>query len=130
VFQIKDDMAQMYNWSLSPDGTMLAIAKGKYGEEEPRVHLVSVAGSPDRWLTVQGWSGLVSLDWASDSKSIWAATSGEKANALLRISLQGTVTPVWRPKNVAVSWAIPSRDGKYVALHVRSSTANVWMLEH
>lgn len=129
VFQIKDDMAQMYNWSLSPDGTTLAIAKGKYGEEEPRIRLVSLVGGPEKWLTVHGWSGLASLDWSADSKSLWAATSGAKANALLRISLQGTATPVWRPKNVGVSWAIPSRDGKYLALHVHSSTANVWMLE-
>jgi Tol biopolymer transport system component len=130
LFQVKDELPQSYNWSLSPDGTTLAIAKGKYGEEEPRIRLVSLVGEPDRWLTVHGWPGIASLDWAADSKSIWAATSGEKANTLLRISVQGTVTPVWRPKDVGVSWAIPSRDGKYVALHVHSSTANVWMLEH
>lgn len=130
VLQVKDELGQMYNWSLSPDGTTLAIAKGKYGEEEPRIRLVSLTGGPDRWLTIHGWPGISSLDWATDSKSLWAATSGEKANALLRINLQGTATPVWRPKDVGVSWAIPSRDGKYVALHVHSSTANVWMLEH
>jgi hypothetical protein len=28
-----------------------------------------------------------------------------------------------------VGWAIPSRDGRNLALHVHSSTANVWMLE-
>jgi WD40-like Beta Propeller Repeat len=130
VLQVKDELGQMYNWSLSPDGTTLAIAKGKYGEEEPRIRLVSLTGGPDRWLTVHGWPGISSLDWATDSKSIWAATSGEKSNALLRINLQGTAMPVWRPKDVGVSWAIPSRDGKYLALHVHSSTANVWMLEH
>jgi hypothetical protein len=30
---------------------------------------------------------------------------------------------------MTVRWAIPSRDGKYLALHVSSSSANVWMLE-
>jgi len=129
VFQLKDELSQMYNWSLSPDGTTLAIAKGKFGQDEPRIRLVSLTGAPERSLTVQGWPGLASLDWATDSKSIFAATSGEKGNALLRIGLQGTVSPLWRPKEVGVSWAIPSRDGKYLALHVRSSTANVWMLE-
>ena len=35
VYQIKDDVtAQLYNWSL-PDGTTLAIAKGKWGEKKP-----------------------------------------------------------------------------------------------
>lgn len=130
VFQLKDELSEMYNWSLSPDGTTLAIAKGKFGEDEPKIRLVSLTGAPERSLIVQGWPGLASLDWAADSKSIFAATSGEKGNALLRIGMQGTVTPLWRPKGVGVSWAIPSRDGKYLALHVRSSMANVWMLEH
>lgn len=127
--QIKDELAQVYDWSLSPDGTMLAIGKGKWGSEEPRIRLVSMEGGPDRWLTIHGWPGITSIDWAADSKSIWAPTSGEKENVLLRIDLQGNARPVWRPKNVTVGWAIPSRDGKLLALHVRSSSANVWMLE-
>ena len=130
ILQIKDELAQAYNWSLSPDGTTLAIAKGKGGSDDPRIRLVSLQGAPDRLLTIQGWPGISSLDWAADSKSIWAATPGEKENALLRIDLQGNARPVWRPKNVSVAWAIPSRDGKLLALHVRSGSANAWMLEH
>jgi Tol biopolymer transport system component len=130
VLQIKDELAQAYNWSLSPDGTTLAIAKGKWGNDEPRIRLVSLNGGPEKWLTIRGWSGITSLDWASDSKSLWAVTPGEKENALVRIDLQGNATVVWRPRNVTVGWAIPSRDGKYLALHVHSSSANVSMLEH
>jgi DNA-binding winged helix-turn-helix (wHTH) protein/Tol biopolymer transport system component len=130
VFQVNDDLAQLYNWSLSPDGTTLAIAKGKGGGEEPRIHLVSLVGAPEKWLTIHGWPGFWSLDWAADSKSLWAATTGEKENVLLRIDLRGNARPMWRPKQVRVGWAIPSRDGKSVAVHVDSSSANVWMLEH
>jgi Tol biopolymer transport system component/DNA-binding winged helix-turn-helix (wHTH) protein len=129
ILQIKDELAQAYNWSLSPDGTTLAIAKGKWGSDEPRIRLVSLNGAPDRSLTINGWPGIAALDWASDSKSLWASTPGEKENALLRIDLQGNVRIVWRPKNATVGWAIPSRDGKYVALNVHSSSANVAMLE-
>lgn len=128
--QIKDELAQAYNWTLSPDGTTLALAKGKWGGEDSQIRLVSLGGGPDRWLTIHGWPGITSIDWAADSKSIWAPTAGEKDNALLRIDLQGNARAVWRPKNVGVSWAIPSRDGKMLALHVHSSNANVWMLEH
>ncbi|HTT24091.1 MAG TPA: winged helix-turn-helix domain-containing protein [Candidatus Sulfotelmatobacter sp.] len=129
--RIKDELAEAYNWTLSPDGTTLAIAKGKWGsDEEPRIRLVSLDGGPDHWLIIHGWPGFISIDWAADSKSIWAATAGEKENALLRIDLQGNARVVWRPKNVGVSWAIPSRDGKMLALHVHSSSANVWMLDH
>ena len=129
VYQVKDELAQLYNWSLSPDGTTLAIAKGKFDEEEPRIRLVSLKGAPDRWLNVHGWPGIRSVDWAADSKSLWAATSGEKDNALLQIDMHGNARAVWRPQKVTAGWAIPSRDGKYLALHVDSSSANVWMLE-
>jgi hypothetical protein len=30
---------------------------------------------------------------------------------------------------MTVYWAIPSRDGRYLALHVGSTSANAWMLE-
>jgi len=129
VYQVKDELAQLYNWTLSPDGTTLAIAKGKFDEEEPKIHLVSLNGGADRWFNIHGWPGVRALDWAADSKSLWAATSGEKDNTLLQIDLHGNARAVWRPKKVSVGWAIPSRDGKYLALHVNSSSANAWMLE-
>ena len=129
ILQIKDDIPQLYNWSLSPDGAMLAIAKGKWGDESPRIHLVSLIGGGDRWLAIDGWLGLASLDWAADSRSLWAASGGEEENALLNIDMQGHVRPVWRPRKNSVGWAIPSRDGRYLALHVGSSSANAWMLE-
>ena len=128
-FQIKDDLPQLYNWSLSPDGATLALTKGKWVDEEPRIHLVSLHGAEDKWLVIHGWPGLASLDWAADSNSLWAASVGEEGNALLNIDLQGHARAVWRPRQMIVGWAIPSRDGRYLALHVASSSANAWMLE-
>ena len=130
IFQIKDDLPQLYNWSLSPDGTMLAIAKGKHIGEEARIHLVSLGDRLERWLDLKGSPALASIDWAADSKSLWATTSVEKENSLVRIDLYGNERIVWTPKKGSVGWAIPSRNGKYLALHVHSNTANVWMLEH
>lgn len=130
VFQIKDDHPQMYNWSLSPDGRTLAIANSKRHDEDPRIHLVSLEGKPDQWLTLKGFPGIEFLDWAADSKNLWASTPGDKENVLVRIDLEGHAHTVWRPKNIRVAWAIPSRDGRQLALHVYSNGANVWMLEH
>jgi DNA-binding winged helix-turn-helix (wHTH) protein/Tol biopolymer transport system component len=130
IYQIKDELPQAYNWSLSPDGTTLAIAKGKWnGGEEPVIRLISLKSGAERTLALQGYLGITSIDWAADSKGLWAVTSGEKENVLLHVDLQGNARPVWRPKNMLVGWAIPSRDGKYLALHIRSASGNVWMLE-
>ena len=131
VYQVKDDVPQSYNWSLSPDGTTLAIAKGKAGEEEPRIDLISLKSGADRWLQIQGWGGVAAIDWAADGKSLWASSAGreQEENVLLNIDLQGHARSVWRPKKKGVYWAIPSHDGRYLALHVSSSSANVWMAE-
>jgi DNA-binding winged helix-turn-helix (wHTH) protein/Tol biopolymer transport system component len=129
IYQIKDDFAQAYNWSLSPDGTTLAIAKGKVGVEEARIHLISLKTMAEKWLPVEGAMSVSTIDWAADSRSLWATSVGDLENALFTVDLQGHVRVVWRPKKLSVHWAIPSRDGKSLALHVASNSANVWMLE-
>lgn len=132
VYQIKDELPGLYDWSLSPDGRMLAVAKGKWGEteESPRIRLVTLKDGAERWLDLKGIPGLSTLDWAADGKSLWAATSGDEGNALLNIDLRGGVREVWRPKKMNAGWAIPSRDGRHVALRVGSASANVGMLEN
>ena len=129
VYQIKEDIAESYNWSISPDGSTLAIAKGKEGAEESRIRLISLNTRTEKWLTIQGFPGVAAMDWAADGKSLWAASAGEEENALLNIDLQGHTRPLWHPSKKTVFWAIPSRDGKSLALHIGSSSANVWMVE-
>jgi Tol biopolymer transport system component len=128
VLRIPDNFPQFFNWTLSPDGSTLAIVKAKI-EEQPRIHLVSLHGAPEKWLSVKGSSGLASLDWAADSKSLWSVSTGEDENTLLNIDLQGHIHAVWQPKRKTVGWAIPSRDGQSLALNVGSTTANAWMLD-
>jgi Tol biopolymer transport system component len=130
IFQIKDEVPAIYNWTLSPDGAMLAIAKGKWGEERPRIGLVSLKNGAERWINIEGWPGVGSLDWAADGKSIWVVSSGDEGNALLNVDLQGHIRPFWQPKKMTMGWAIPSRDGRYLALRVASGSANVSMLEN
>jgi Tol biopolymer transport system component len=129
VFQIKDELPQLYNWTLSPDGKTLAVAKGKWGDEESRIHLVPIHSGADRWLTISGLPGIASLDWAADSKGLWAASVGDEENSLLHIDLEGRARLVWRPRKKRVGWAIPSRDRRHLALLVGSGSANVWMVE-
>jgi DNA-binding winged helix-turn-helix (wHTH) protein/Tol biopolymer transport system component len=131
ILQIEEDLPQSYAWSLSPDGTMLALVKGKI-EEPARIRLLFLDAQSQvrggKWVIVKGWS-LASLDWAADSKSLWAVSLDDEENALLNVDLEGRARVVWRPKDKAVWWAIPSRDNRWLALHVESTSANAWMLE-
>jgi Tol biopolymer transport system component/DNA-binding winged helix-turn-helix (wHTH) protein len=126
VFQLEDDVPQSYNWSLSPDGSELAITKAK-AEKSTRIHLVPLRGSGERWIEFA--TPTTSLDWAADGRSLWAPSAADEENELLNIDLQGHVRTVWRPRKKTVGWAIPSRDGKSLALYVGSTSSNVWMME-
>ena len=112
---------------MSPDGTTLAVTKGK-AESETRIRLIPLNGGVERWLKIPVSTS--SLDWAADSHSLWAgSSSSDEENELLNIDLQGHARSVWRPRKKAVGWAIPSRDGRALALYVSSVSANVWMIE-
>jgi len=127
ILRIEDDLPHAFNWSLSPDGTTLAITKGK-AESETRIRLVPLNGGVERRLTMP--VSTASLDWSADSRSLWASSSSsDEENELLNIDLQGHARTVWRPKKKSVGWAIPSRDGRSLALYVGSVSANVWMME-
>jgi Tol biopolymer transport system component len=77
------------------------------------------------------WPGVSSLDWAADGKSLWVSTSTNTGtSALLNVDPQGRARPVLEQTKMVVGWAIPSPDGRYLALHLASGDSNVWMIEN
>jgi DNA-binding winged helix-turn-helix (wHTH) protein/Tol biopolymer transport system component len=130
VFELNDDTPQLYNWTLSPDATTLAIAAAKWGDPTSDIRLISLHDGSQRTITVHDSRGIGAIDWAADSKGLWAVTNGQKENLLLHIDLQGNARVAWHPKDLLIGWAIPSRDGKHLAINVRSMSANAWMLDH
>ncbi len=131
VTHIDDDIPYSFNWSLSPDGSMLALAKKMDVAVQPEIRLLMLRDHTERILKVAGWSGIASLDWSADGKNLWVrASTTTGTNGLLNVDLQGRVRPVWEQTKMAVGWAIPSPDGRYLALWQADGNANVWMIEN
>jgi Tol biopolymer transport system component/DNA-binding winged helix-turn-helix (wHTH) protein len=131
IAKITDNDPYTFNWSLSPDGKLLASAKKMGPQKELVIRLLSLPDGSERLLQVQAWAGIGSLDWAADGKSLWAMAYTTKDTwALLNISVSGTVSKVLEEKNLRLGWAIPSPDGKRLALWEASGSANVWMVEN
>jgi dipeptidyl aminopeptidase/acylaminoacyl peptidase len=129
--RVVDEEAYAYNWSLSPDGLTLAMARRRGRERDPVIRLISTADGSERTIPVQGWPGIACLDWAADGKSIWAVaytTVGPKS--LLNVDLQGRVRPVLEEKKMMLGWAIPSPDGQHLAIWKASGESNVWLVEN
>jgi hypothetical protein len=118
-----------WNWGLSPDGT--SIAAVTFGATDNRIWLLSLTGQPTREIVVKNWYGFRSVDWAADSKGLFVASNpaGSK-QSLLYVDLAGNAHPIWQVNSIWPSWAVPSRDGKYVAIPAPTVDSNVWMAEH
>jgi hypothetical protein len=49
---------------------------------------------------------------------------------LLNIDLQGRLHPVLEEQKMVMGWAIPSADGRKLAIWKASGGANAWMVEN
>jgi hypothetical protein len=57
------------------------------------------------------------------------ASSPTGIQTLLHVDLRGEAKPVFQEPEKYLGWAIPSPDGRHVAIWESSSSSNVWLLE-
>jgi len=120
----------LQNWTLSPDGSTLAMSKKHRVPGPASIRFFPVAGGNDRTLRLKTWSGISSLDWAADGRSIWASVSSPTGTqTLLNVDLHGRVKPVLQESEKDLGWAIPSPDGRHLAIWEASDSSNAWLLE-
>jgi Tol biopolymer transport system component len=133
VAHIDDDLPYSFNWTLSPDGLTLAIAKANKLDilTQPVIRLLTLKDGKERSISLKDWSSINSLDWTADGKRLWvSASTNTGIHAMLNVDLQGRARPVWEQTKMYVGWAIPSPDGRYIALLQASGNSNVWMVEN
>jgi hypothetical protein len=89
-----------------------------------------LAGGSQRTLTLDNWFSVGYLDWAADGKSIWVnAASSAGTRTLLNVNLRGKVCPALEEKELELGWAIPSPDGRQVAIWMSAASSNAYLLE-
>jgi len=102
-----------------PDGRVVALSKGKmHVSTGADIRLVPLeAGARGKCFMSRNGRDLSTIDWAADGKSLWASARlrGE-TRTLVNIDLQGHTKSVLEEKTPHVGWAIPSRDGKRLAI--------------
>jgi Tol biopolymer transport system component len=118
-----------WNWGLSPDGTLIAAVEVNAIKQQ--IRLVLLTGQPAREITVKDWNNFMSVDWAADGKGLFISSNPTgRLATLLYVDLAGNATPLWQVKNFQAAWAIPSHNGKYVAIPAPTTECNVWMVEN
>jgi WD40-like Beta Propeller Repeat len=126
-----------YAWDLSPDGTRLAILRRS--EATIRVLWLNQETSDSVGKKL---SNLETVDWTADGKALLVSSVREGGSALLQLDLKGNGHLLWESNGTvepsitafvggpSAPWAIPSRDGRHLAICVWSLNANMWMMEN
>jgi len=126
-----------YVWDLSPDGTRIALVRNS----TDRIHILPLHGKAQQ-IVVKGWSNLFSVNWASNGKYFFSSSQTQRGSVLLRVDLNGNASILWEqngsiaPWNrpfageITTMWAIPSPNGRHLAIYSWSLSANMWMMEN
>ena len=127
-----------YEWDLSPDGTRLAILRCS----ETTVRLLGLNQQTSDSIVSTKSSSLETVDWTADGKALLVSSLKEGGSALMRLDLHGNAQTLWESKGTvepgmtpflagpSVPWAVPSPDGRHLAICVWSLNANMWMMEN
>jgi eukaryotic-like serine/threonine-protein kinase len=129
-----------YVWDLSPDGTRIAVLK----YSAAKIEVFPLNGRPRQEILAMGWKSLESLHWAADGKGFFVSGAADGGSALLLLDLRGQAHVLWKQKgsiapwNVPLAhrwgpsapWAIPSPDGRHLAIYNWNFSANMWMIEN
>jgi Tol biopolymer transport system component len=130
ILQLEGDPAHCCAWSLSPDGQTLAVAGPV---RNGTISLISIPTKTTRELVITNWSELRSsqeppqggFDWAADGKGLFFSVDMKPSGlGLVYVDLEGHARVLLKGGNIR--WAIPSPDGRYLALHTFSTVRNVW----
>lgn len=109
-------MVQCVRWFPAPKGT---------------IRLRSTITGESHDVPVKGGYELGSLDWAPDGRSFFVAgRSHEGQSVLLRITLDGRASVLLRSDNSEILAAIPSPDGRFLAIPEARGSNNVWAIEN
>ena len=77
---------------------------------------------------MKGWTSLSTLNWAMDGKGLFASALAPSV-ALLYVDPRGNAHVLWQPSGRIPTEAIPSPDGRHLAILVLSHNDNIWMIE-
>jgi Tol biopolymer transport system component len=119
------DPKAFYGGMLSPDATQIVISRPAAGD----IYLLNLQTKALRKIIVKNWTNFVSMDWTADGKGLFVSAL-QPAGVLLHIDLHGNAQVLWQPGGEQPVWALPSPDGKHVAMPADSVNLNVWMMEN
>jgi eukaryotic-like serine/threonine-protein kinase len=110
---------------ISPDGTRLATARGP----EAPIQIHSLRGQQTQVIRAKGLNNMRTFQWAADGKGLLVNNLIEGGTEIFHVDLKGNTRPLWKCNNDRC-FALPSPDGRHLAIDDWRLTANMWMIEN
>ena len=97
-----------------------------------RILFLSLPSGVVREVVVNDWPQLSNVDWSADGEGLFMpSTTSDSTPVLLLVDREGKARVIWEGQKYGLLlWAIPSPDGRYVALNLYVGETNVWMIEN
>ena len=126
------DPASHYEWALSPDGTRVALLKGR--NSDGRIQIYSLNGQLLQTIYVpslDGLDGWLGMDWTADGNGLYVGTKIAGSTILQRINLNGGIEVIIKERALEIPiWAIESPDRRHLAIMECTKSSNLWMIEN
>lgn len=116
----------LYYWALSSDGTRIGILK----DGDSRIHILHINGHPPQEITVAGWKNLKTLFWAADGRGWFTSAKTGAGWTLLHVDLEGHADRVWEHEGPSNTYALPSPDGRHLAINTMNASSNIWTMKN
>jgi DNA-binding winged helix-turn-helix (wHTH) protein/Tol biopolymer transport system component len=123
------------NWSLSADGNYLALSVTSPGKAAA-IRVLAISENSEKMISLPQWVDVAGMDWAADNKSLWVSAcvlhisdwGAPGPCTLLKVAMNGKLAVLHEDGEVRYLAAIPSPDGKRLALAAESTdNSNVWL---
>jgi serine/threonine protein kinase len=117
------------DWDLSPDGRVVAIPN--HDPQSAKIRIVVLSGSAtnlgETTYTLQGLKNIHGLTWSANGRGWYVCSRGSAGWILSYSDMQGRSWELLRPPSP--TFAVPSPDGRRLALPLHTVSSNVWVLE-
>jgi Tol biopolymer transport system component len=115
------------NWDISPDGTRIALPD--HDSRDARIRVVHLDPDPkeppEREIDLSIPNELRGLVWAASGRGWFVSVKTTTGYRMLYVYLDGR----FRPIGDIQGWAVPSPDGRHIAVWDHTVATNAWLVE-
>ena len=126
------DPAGRHSWDVSHDGTRIAVLNPPEGG----IHILHLDGRSAQQITVKNLMLGDALVWSANDSGFYVDPTTAQGTAVTYLDLNGNARQIWEvrgSRNARANqapWAIPSPDGRHLAINGSLLSSNLWMVEN